>query len=131
MASRANRCQQQTPRGQRHEIDVRLPTLHRPREKPAPVPVPDEPAGITTLATGRIPWKIPGKEHVYSGESFDFFMRRPDGNHRQGAGMIYWERPAGGKVFNAGGIRAGWALCTDLAFGTLVRNVLHHFGVKK
>ncbi len=114
-----------------HEIDIRLSTLKKLGEKPAPVPVPDEPAGITTLATGRIPWKIPGKEGVYSGESFDFFMRKLDGVHQQGAEMIYWERPAGGKVFNAGAIRAGWALYTDPAFGTLVRNVLHHFGVKK
>jgi hypothetical protein len=114
-----------------HEIDIRLSTLKKLGEKPAPVPVPDEPAGITTLATGRIPWKIPGKETVYSGESFDFFMRKLDGTHQQGAEMIYWERPAGGKVFNAGAIRAGWALYTDPAFGTLVRNVLHHFGVKK
>jgi len=114
-----------------HEVDVRLSTLRKLGEKPAPVPVPDEPAGITTLATGRIPWQIPGKEGVYRGESFDFFMRKLDGTHQQGAEMIYWERPAGGKVFNAGAIRAGWALYTDPAFGTLVRNVLHHFGVKK
>ena len=45
--------------------------------------------------------------------------------------MIYWERPEGGKVFNAGSIAAGWALSSDLRFQKLMVNVLTHFGVTK
>lgn len=46
--------------------------------------------------------------------------------------MIYWKRPAGGEVFFAGTIGAGWALSksgADPRWGTLLRNVLRHFGV--
>jgi N,N-dimethylformamidase len=47
-----------------------------------------------------------------------------------GADMIYWERPGGGRVFNAGSIGAGWALNADSRFEKLLRNVLAHFGVR-
>jgi hypothetical protein len=43
--------------------------------------------------------------------------------------MIYWERPQGGRVFHTGAIGSGWALSADPKFQTLIRNVLHHFGV--
>jgi len=43
--------------------------------------------------------------------------------------MIYWERPDGGRVFNAGSIGAGWALVADEKFQRLLKNVLFHFGV--
>jgi N,N-dimethylformamidase len=45
--------------------------------------------------------------------------------------MIYWERPQGGHVFNAGSLGAGWGLSVDPQFQTLIRNVLYHFGVKQ
>jgi hypothetical protein len=45
--------------------------------------------------------------------------------------MIYWERPEGGKVFNAGSIGAGWALSEDPRFQKLLGNVLSHFGVTR
>jgi hypothetical protein len=44
--------------------------------------------------------------------------------------MIYWERPQGGRVFNAGSLGAGWGLSVDPQFQKLMRNVLFHFGVK-
>ncbi|NIP98533.1 MAG: hypothetical protein GWO24_36040, partial [Akkermansiaceae bacterium] len=45
--------------------------------------------------------------------------------------MIYWERPEGGRVFNAGAIAFGWALDADPKQGKLLRNVLFHLaGVK-
>jgi N,N-dimethylformamidase len=45
--------------------------------------------------------------------------------------MIYWERADGGWVFNAGAIGAAWALDADAKWSTLLRNVLHHFGVDR
>jgi hypothetical protein len=45
--------------------------------------------------------------------------------------MIYWERPEGGTVFNAGSIGSGWALSADPRFQTLMRNVLARFGVQR
>ncbi len=111
-----------------HEIDIRLSTFKRLQEKPDLSPFPEEPAQITTLASGRIPWKL--KEGIYSGDSFDFYMRKLEQAHQQGAEIIYWERTQGGKVFNAGAIRAGWALYTDSKFALLIKNVLHHYGIK-
>ncbi len=113
-----------------HEIDIRLSTLKKLQEGPDLSTFPEEPAQITTLARGRIPWKVKGKEDVYSGDSFDFYMRKLQQEHQQGAEMIYWERPQGGKVFNAGAIRAGWALYTDNTFSILMKNVLYHFGIQ-
>ncbi|MFH1918779.1 MAG: hypothetical protein ABIP48_02685 [Planctomycetota bacterium] len=46
------------------------------------------------------------------------------------AELIYWERPAGGRVFRAGSIGAGWGLSADPKLQALMRNVLFHFGVK-
>jgi hypothetical protein len=43
--------------------------------------------------------------------------------------MIYWERPAGGRVFNAGAVAAAWVLHEDPAFASLLANVLAHFGI--
>jgi len=45
--------------------------------------------------------------------------------------MIYWERPAGGRVFNAAAIGSGWVLSVDGKMAGLLRNVLAHFGVKR
>ncbi len=49
--------------------------------------------------------------------------------HDQGADLIYWERPAGGRVVSLGSIGATGALASDVAIATLVRNVLAAFGV--
>jgi hypothetical protein len=45
--------------------------------------------------------------------------------------MIWWKRPGGGQVFNAGCIASGWAVHADPRLQALVRNVLHRFGVER
>ena len=114
------------PRGNGHEMDVRLSTLAALQEEgsPAGAEVPPDPPGkMVRLANGVIPWDI-------GGSAFDYFFRPIHPNNRQGGEMIYWERAEGGKVFNAGSIGAGWGLSVDPKFQTLLRNVLAHFGVK-
>jgi hypothetical protein len=108
-----------------HEIDIRLGTLKAMQEQPNPPGgvLPDDPAGITVLAQGILPWPA-------GGSAFDFFFREIHPRQPQGAEMIYWERPSGGRVFNAGSIGAGWAIYHDTAFQKLFGNVLYHFGVK-
>jgi N,N-dimethylformamidase len=86
--------------------------------------VPADPAGITRLANGVIPWKI-------GGAAFDYFFRPIKPKTDQGGELIYWERPEGGRVFNAGSIGAGWALVADPKFQGLLSNVLAHFGVSR
>ena len=48
-----------------------------------------------------------------------------------GADLIYWERPAGGRVFNAGATNYAGALAVDPGIQSLTRNVLHHMGVAR
>jgi hypothetical protein len=114
------------PRANGHEIDVRLSTLAAMQEKPDPagVMMPDDPSGITRLANGVIPWKK-------GGAAFDYFFRPIKPKTDQGGEMIYWERPDGGRVFNAGSIGSGWALWADRKFQRLLQNVLSHFGVER
>lgn len=112
------------PMANGHEFDVRPSTLRRLQREPSPpgAEVPADPPGIELLANGVLPWKE-------GGSAFDFFFRPIRPAWDQGGEMIYWERPDGGRVFNAGAIGAGWALESDPRFQTLMRNVLHHFGV--
>jgi hypothetical protein len=114
------------PRANGHEIDVRLATLAALQEGPAPAgaALPPEPAGIVRLATGVIPWRL-------GGSAFDYFTRPIRPADDQGADMIYWERPEGGRVFNAGSIGFGWALVADPRLQRLLRNVLAHFGAAR
>jgi hypothetical protein len=107
-----------------HEFDVRLSTLASLQEQPSPAgtSVPQDPSGIHSLAQGIIPWK-------QGGSPFDYFFRPIRPKSDQGGEMIYWERPDGGRVFNAGSIGSGWALHSDPRFQTLMRNVLHRFGI--
>ncbi len=68
---------------------------------------------------------MPGRLDAY----LDFFEGATQSLDGLSAEMVYWERPQGGRIFNAGAVGAGWVLGADEAFGTLLRNVLHHFGV--
>jgi hypothetical protein len=78
------------------------------------------------------PSELPvGITHWKEGSAFDYFWRPIKPKTPQGAEMIYWERPDGGKVFNAGAIASGWALNADPKFQSLMRNVLAHFGVTR
>ncbi|MFN9341532.1 MAG: N,N-dimethylformamidase beta subunit family domain-containing protein [Planctomycetota bacterium] len=110
------------PKAIGHEWDVRLSRLKGYTQKvPADFVWPEEPAGIVTLARG-----VRAQTHA-----LDYFtepVTAPDGTVAE---MIYWERPQGGKVFHGGAIAVGWALTADPKLQKLVRNVLHHFGVKR
>jgi hypothetical protein len=79
---------------------------------------------MVALANGVIPW-------AEGGSAFDYFFRPIRPKTDQGGEMIYWERPEGGTVFNAGSIGSGWALSADPRFQTLMRNVLARFGVQR
>jgi len=115
----------QMPRASGHEVDIRVSTFAALQElrNPAGGTVPADPPGITLIANGVTHW------NQGSATAFDYFFRPIKPARPQGAEMIYWERPEGGKVFNAGAIASGWALHADPKFQTLMRNVLAHFGV--
>ena len=109
-----------------HEFDIRPSTFLRLQDKPPPEGgrVPPDPEGIKLLANGQVFWKK-------GGSAFDYFFRPIKPQTNQGAEMIYWERPVGGRVFNAGAIGSGWVLSVDAKMAGLLRNVLAHFGVKR
>lgn len=110
------------PKAVGHEWDVRLTTLRQMTKRvPSGASLPDEPKGIITLAHG-----------VGQGDMvLDYFAAPAKTVDDTLAEMIYWERPEGGKIFNAGAIGAGWALASDPNLSALFRNVLHHFGVRR
>ena len=116
----------QTPLANGHEFDVRLSTLAKLQEQASPPgqSVPADPAGMIRLANGIIPWKE-------GGAAFDYWFNPIKPKTDQGGEMIYWERPDGGRIFNAGSIGSGWALWADPKLQTLLRNVLHRFGVRR
>ncbi len=115
------------PAANGHEVDVRVSTLRQLLQQPVPNGAvhPADPEGIELIAAGR-DWPQDSKS------TFDYYMRLIDFrkvNQRLGGELIYWERPQGGRVFNAGAIGAGWALEADPRFQDVMINVLHHFGV--
>ncbi|WP_165521726.1 LamG domain-containing protein [Micromonospora zingiberis] len=75
-----------------------------------------DPAGLTVLAQA---------EH---GERFVAHWGTDQGH---GADLIYWERPAGGRVLNAGATNYPGALAVDPGLQALTCNVLHHMGVDR
>nr|WP_161501429.1 PVC-type heme-binding CxxCH protein [Rhodopirellula sp. SM50] len=104
-----------------HEFDVRLSTLQRATADSA---VKDlvEPSGITTIASSNDARRVID----YNAEG-----HKPRiGNDQTIAEIIYWERPAGGRVFHTGSIASAWGVYHDEAMGNLLKNVLHHFEVK-
>ena len=48
-----------------------------------------------------------------------------------GCDVVYWERPQGGRVFNAASIGITGSLIVDPGLRTLLRNVMAHFGVSR
>jgi len=114
------------PRANGHEVDIRMSTFAALQQKPSPpgASVPTDPPGMVRLANGITRWNL-------AGTAFDYFFRPIKPPTPQGAEMIFWERPEGGTVFNAGAIAAGWAINSDPRFQTLMRNVLAHFGVPR
>ncbi len=109
-----------------HEFDIRPSTFARLQEQPSPEggKVPADPGGLQLLANGEVFWKK-------GGSAFDYFFRKIAPKTDQGGEMIYWERPDGGRVFNAGTIASGWVLAVDPQMAGLLRNVLAHFGVER
>jgi hypothetical protein len=91
------------------------------RRIPPGASLPKEPEGIVTLARGvRNP----------AGGTLDYFTSAASAIDGVCAEMIYWERPRGGRVFHTGAIGAGWTLSADPKLSAMMRNALHHFGVK-
>ena len=110
------------PKAVGHECDVRLSLLRAvTTEVPPGATLPEEPTGMVTLANGVLP--------AYAG--LDYFVRKVPMKDATVAHMLYWERPQGGRVFHAGSLGSGWGLSVDPKFQTLIRNVLHHFGVQR
>jgi hypothetical protein len=111
------------PRAGGQEVDIRRSTFAALQEQPTPAgdSMPRDPPGMTRIANGITNWE--------KGMAFDYFFRVIQPRTPQGAEMIYWERPEGGKAFNAGAIASGWTVHSDRKFQTLMRNVLAHFGV--
>ena len=106
-----------------HEWDVRLSTIHKMTHViPEGATLPKEPEGITTLAKGI---------RRGGGTTLDYFTAQKPVIDNVCAELIYWERPTGGRVFHAGAIAAGSTLSVDPKWQTVMRNVLHHFGVGK
>jgi N,N-dimethylformamidase len=115
----------QVPRAIGHEWDLTLKSLKAMVHKiPEGAVMPSEQANIQVLARGVR--KAPGPLDAY----LDLFVQETqplDG--LLSCEMIYWERPEGGRVFNAASVGASWVLGVDPAFEQLLTNVLHHFGV--
>ncbi len=110
------------PKAVGHEPDVRLSLLRELTvDLPPGATLPEEPAGIVTLAEGKQPHAA----------AFDYFFRPVRLVDGVACHMIYWERPQGGRVFHAGSLGAGWGLSVDPQFQTLLRNVLFQFGVPR
>lgn len=113
------------PRAIGHEWDLSVATLRRMTHAlPAGEQLPAPQQGIQVIAQGRRPQ--PGRLDAY----LDYFSNVTESLDGLSAEMIYWERPRGGRVFNAGAVGASWVLGVDPCFEGVLRNVLHHFGVR-
>jgi N,N-dimethylformamidase len=113
------------PRAIGHEWDLSVATLRRMTHAlPAGERLPEAQQGIQVIAEGRR--ARPGCLDAY----LDYFSNVTASLDGLSAEMIYWERPQGGRVFNAGAVGASWVLGVDPCFEGVLRNVLHHFGVR-
>lgn len=113
------------PRAIGHEWDLSIATLARmTRQVPAGASLPEPPRGMSVIAQGIR--DRPGTLDAY----LDYFSNLTESLGGLSAEMIYWERPQGGRVFHAGAVGAAWVVGSDPVFGKLLRNVLHHFGVR-
>jgi hypothetical protein len=103
-----------------HEWDVRVSQLAR---MTGPLPegakIPEEPAGIQTLAAGILEKPT----------ALDYLGRPTKLVDGVAAELIDWQRPEGGRVINFGSIGVGWALAVDPVLQTVMRNALAACGV--
>lgn len=115
-----------------HEADVRVSTLMEFTRRLPPLVglatnVHDS-ADIRLLAVGRLNSKNGSAAlRDYACRVLPSNLRRPDDSL---CDMIHWKRPAGGEVFCAPSIAAAWTLEVCPRWAALLKNVLHHFGVK-
>ena len=113
-----------------HEFDVcadRLQQCPPPSVKPANIKVLAS-CGVAK-STAPVYWDYRMKPIMPEGD-FEHSDWKPSPEDKLSQ-MIHWERPAGGEVFAAGAIGAGMALYKDKErWGTVLRNVLLHFGVE-
>lgn len=115
-----------------HESDVRVSTLmeltrRMPGLKGLLTDVQD-PAGIRLLAVGRYAsdGRL-GAMRDYAHRVIPAALRKVEDSL---CDVIHWQRPGGGQVFAAPSIAAGWTLGACPHWSTLMKNVLHHFGVE-
>jgi len=112
------------PRGVGHETDVRISRVRAMTKRFPPGwtgSLPSEEEGMVVLASAKhsgAVWTI-----------IDYFGISAKFHDEIASEVIYWQRPSGGQVFNAGSVGAGWPLLEDESWSGLLRNVLHHFGV--
>jgi hypothetical protein len=117
-----------------HESDLRVKTMEDFRIAPggnsvppgATSPAEPTPTEITTLAVAK---NGKGSFSDYFDQPLPARYLPPDDPTQQTVvgEMIYWERSAGGRVFNAGAIGNGLALLNDATFSKLLRNVVLRF----
>ena len=114
-----------------HESDVRLSTLMDfTRRLPPLAGLPDdlhEPQGIRLLAVGKFgsDGRL-GTVRDYAHRILPDSARKVDDSL---CDVIHWQRPGGGQVFAAPSIAAGWTLAVCPRWSTVMKNVLHQFGV--
>jgi N,N-dimethylformamidase beta subunit-like, C-terminal/Concanavalin A-like lectin/glucanases superfamily len=114
----------QLPRAIGHEWDLTLKSLKAMvQEIPEGAFMPPDHENIEVLARGV------RKTRGSLDEYFDVFCQETEPQDGLSCEMIYWERPEGGKVFNAGAVGASWVLGADPVFEQLLGNVLHYFGI--
>ncbi|HVA88690.1 MAG TPA: N,N-dimethylformamidase beta subunit family domain-containing protein, partial [Chloroflexota bacterium] len=82
----------------------------------------------TPQTVGILAEPIPGMVTL-AGARGQFSIEYAGADPFHGADLIYWERPGGGQVVNAGSIGFSGALAVDPGVRALIRNVLAHFGV--
>lgn len=112
------------PRAIGHEWDLTVKTLKKMTlEVPDGEELPPDHENIQVIAHGVR--KESGSMDAY----LDFFNKNTPSLDGLSCEMIYWERPEGGRVFNAGAVGANWVLGSDPVFEQLLCNVLHHFGI--
>ena len=108
-----------------HEYDVQLSTI----PSPSP-PDPPKPAGLPGAAPTVLAQAPATNTGGLALNYFDYCAK----TQSPGAGsiaseIIDWQRGPGGRVFAAGAIAIGDKLRTDSQLATLIRNVMHQFGV--
>lgn len=115
-----------------HECDVRVSTLVELTQRMGPVAQLvasfQDPPGIQLLATGRYAsdGRL-GAVRDYAHRVLPAALRKVDDSL---CDIIHWRRREGGQVFAAPSIAAGWTLSACPQWSTMMKNVLHHFGVQ-